>query len=306
MELIGENIHIISKTVQSALLNRDEDFIKSLLNAQKNMDFADLNVGPAKGNFAGILKWLVEFVQENSNIGISLDTTNADEMAEAISCIENSSNVFLNSTAKDEPRLSRVTDLAAEYGCSVVALTMSKETGIPKTCDGRLEIAFEIYEKCLKKGIESDRIYFDPLILPVSVDQSQAVEAINTIKMIKESFDPPVKTVIGLSNISNGSPAQLRPLINRVFAVLAFGAGLDAAIIDAKDVELVRVLRMLESSNPQNEVDKLYIKLSEMIANFLDLEDVSFDVNDEEQVKIIKTAQVLLGKKIYSHSFTQI
>lgn len=306
MELIGENIHIISKTVQNALLNRDEDFIKSLVAVQKDTDFVDLNVGPAKGNFAGILKWLVELVQETSNCGLSLDTTNVDEMSEALSCITNKSNVFLNSTAKDEPRLGRVTDLAVESECKMIALTMSKDTGIPKTSDGRLEIAFEIYEKCLEKGIESEKIYFDPLILPVSVDQSQAVEAVNTIKMIKESFDPPVRTVVGLSNISNGSPAQLRPLINRVFAALAYGAGLDAAIIDAKDTELVRVLRMLEASSPQNDVDKLYINLSEMIANFSELEDVEYDTNDEEQVRIIKTAQVLLGKKIYSHSFTQI
>ena len=144
------------------------------------------------------------------------------------------------------------------------------------------------------------------MILPVSVEQSQALEAINTIKMIKESFDPPVNTIIGLSNISNGSPKELRPLINRVFAVLAFGAGLDSAIIDAKDTGLVRILRMLENGNPQNSTDELYIKLSDMIKDFSDVESITYDKNDEEQSVIIKTVNILTGKKIYSHSFTQI
>ena len=158
----------------------------------------------------------------------------------------------------------------------------------------------------MEKGIDSSKIFFDPLILPVSVDQSQALEALNTIKMIKESFEPPVKTVIGLSNISNGSPKEMRGLINRVFAVLAYGAGLDAAIIDAKDTELVRVFRMLEKQSPQNGIDELYISLASMIADFSDLSDIIYDKSSEEQTKIIKTAGILMNNEIYSHSFTQI
>ena len=169
-----------------------------------------------------------------------------------------------------------------------------------------MEIAFNIYEKCLEKEIESEKLFFDPLILPVNVEQSQGLEAINTIKMIKESFDPPVKTVIGLSNISNGCPKEIRPLINRVYACLAFGAGLDAAIIDAKDFELVRILKMLDENSPNSDIDNLYVNLAQMIKDFGGLEDVEFDRTDKEQLKIIKTAGILLNREIYSHSFTQI
>lgn len=306
MELIGENIHIISKSVRQALSTKDEEFIKSLVEVQKNLDYADLNVGPAKGNFSDILPWLVELVQKNSTLGISLDTTNCDEMKNGLAVCKKPEKTFLNSTSKDLPRLDKITAMAAANNCNIIALTLSKETGIPKTSDGRLEIAFEIYEKCAEKEIENEKIYFDPLILPVSVEQSQALEALNTIKMLKESFDPPVKTVIGLSNISNGSPAELRPIINRTFAVLAYGAGLDAAIVDAKDTELVRILRMLEIGKPQKEIDKLYINLSKMFSDFLELEEIEYNKTDPEQLKIIKTVSILLGKKIYSHSFTQI
>lgn len=306
MILIGENIHIISKSVREALECKNEDFVKGLIDIQSDMDYADLNVGPARGKLQGILPWLCKLVEGNSKLKISLDTTNSDEMRSGLKVCKNTENAFLNSTGKDEPRLGNITDMAAEYRCNLIALTMGKETGIPKTADGRLEIAFEIYEKCMEKGIDNSKIYFDPLILPVNVEQSQAMEAINTIKMIKESFDPPVNTVIGLSNISNGSPKELRPLINRVFAVLAFGAGLDAAIIDAKDTELIRVLKMLSENNPQNSVDELYIKLSEMIRDFSETDSIDYDKNSEEQSLIIKTADILTGKKIYSHSFTQI
>lgn len=303
MILIGENIHIISKQVREALEKKDENFVKNLLKIQENVDCVDLNVGPAKRHLDGIFQWLIPLVQGKN---ISLDSTNTQAIEQGLKLIKNPQNCFINSTSKDSEKLEILTDLTVQYNCNLIALALSKETGIPKTADGRLEIVFEIYEKCMEKGIESDKIFFDPLILPVCADQSQAIEALNTIQMIKESFDPQVNTVIGLSNISNGCPVTLRPLINRVFACLAFGAGLDAVILDAKDTELIRILKMLEENSPKTSVDKLYIKLAELIRSFGELEEIEFDKNSIEEQNIIKTAAILLNKKIYSDSFTQI
>uniref|UniRef100_UPI0040259D59 dihydropteroate synthase n=1 Tax=Candidatus Stercorousia sp. TaxID=3048886 RepID=UPI0040259D59 len=304
MILIGENIHVISKIVREALIKRDENFVLDLINAQNKMDYIDLNVGPAKSDLIDVLPWLAKIIQNNSECGISFDTTNSEEMKKGLQSFGGKS--FINSISLDDERIEKIGGLAVEYCSNLIALTLSKENGIPKDADGRLEIAFNIYEKCLEKGIDNEKLFFDPLILPICVDQSQGIEAINTIKMIKESFDPPVKTVIGLSNISNGCPKELRPLINRVYASLAFGAGLDAAIIDAKDDELIKILKMLEMNSPKSQLDKLYVNLSDMISNFGELDDVEFNKDDIEQLKVIKTARILLNNEIYSHSFTQI
>lgn len=304
MILIGENIHVISKIVREALIKRDENFVLDLINSQNKMDYIDLNVGPAKSDLIDVLPWLAKIIQNNSECGISFDTTNSEEMKKGLEIF--GGKTFINSISLDDDRIEKIGGLAIEYGSNLIALTLSKENGIPKDADGRLEIAFNIYEKCLEKGIDNEKLFFDPLILPICVDQSQGIEAINTIKMIKESFDPPVKTVIGLSNISNGCPKDLRPLINRVYASLAFGAGLDAAIIDAKDDELIRILKMLDMNSPKSPLDKLYVNLSDMISNFGELDDIEFDKEDVEQLKVIKTARILLNNEIYSHSFTQI
>ena len=304
MILIGENIHVISKQIRAALVSRDEAFISGLVRLQRDMDYIDLNVGPAKNNLEGILAWLSNIVMKESNAGISFDTTNSIEMKKGLEAF--SGKTFINSTSNDNERLEKMTDFAVEYDSNLIALTLSKEFGIPKTSDGRLEIAFEIYEKCIEKGIDNHKIFFDPLILPVCVDQSQGVEALNTIKMIKESFAKPVKTVIGLSNISNGCPKEIRPLINRVFACMAFGAGLDAAIIDAADLKLVEMLKMLENASPKSEIDELYINLAGMIRDFDTLENINYNVKSNEQSLIVKAANVLLNNEVYSHSFTQI
>jgi len=303
MILIGENIHIISKQVRRALEERDENFIKNLIKIQQNMDCIDLNIGPARGKLDKVFEWLCPLAGDSN---ISFDSTNADAIELGLKLTNNNENCFINSTSNDTEKLERLTDLALEYNCNLIALAMSGKTGIPKTADGRLELVFEIYEKCMEKGIPSDKIFFDPLILPVCVEQSQALQALHTIKMIKESFEPKVETVIGLSNISNGIPKELRPLVNRVFGSLAFGAGLDSAIIDARDTELVRLFRMLENNSPQSNTDKLYIQLSAIIRDFGELEGVEFDKNNLQEQNIIKTAEILLNKKIYSDSFTQV
>ena len=302
MILIGENIHIISKTVREALEKKDENFVKNLIKIQENMDCLDFNIGPAKNNLENIFEWLISL----SNKPISFDSTNTNAIKNGILTVHNPSQCFINSTSKDAERLETLTDLTAETNCNLIALALSKETGIPKTADGRLEIVFEIYEKCKEKEIESSKIYFDQLVLPINVDQSQATEALNTIQMIKESFEPKVNTVIGLSNISNGAPKNIRPLINRVFGAMAYGAGLDAVIMDATDFELVKIFKMLESNSANTNIDKLYLNIAQMIKNFGDIDDIEFDKNNQEEQNIIKTAMILLNKKVYSDSFTQV
>lgn len=306
MILIGENIHVISKTVQNALLQRDEKFILDLIKRQSHMDYIDLNVGPAKGNLEGILPWLCELVEANTKLKISFDTRNIDEMKRGLEKTKQPQASLINSTSADVDRLEPLTDLAAEFGSNIIALTMNKEVGIPKSADERLALAFEVFEKCQEKGIDNGKIFYDPLILPVGVDQAQAQEALNTIQMIKQSFDPEVMTTIGLSNISNGSPNEIRPILNRVFAVLAYGAGLDSAIIDSFDEELINAIKVLNTQDAKSSIDELYINLADMIRNFSEIEEISYDKNDEKQVEIIKTARVLLNKDVYTHSYRQI
>lgn len=308
MKLISENLHIISKSTKEAVLNRDESYIKDLLQRQinTNPDWIDLNIGPSRGAFAGTMQWIVALTQNLTDIPLSLDSTNTDEIELGLALAQKPQKWIINSTSADQDRLDRVTDIASKYGCNLIALTMNSELGIPKEADTRLELAFEIASTAEAKGITNDRLYFDPLILPVCVDQTQAEEALNTIRMLKESFDPQVMTTIGLSNVSNGCPKELRALINRVFMVLAAGCGLDSAIVDSFDDELLRINKVIETQSPQKAYDNTYLALFNMMRNFEEIESVEYDSSDPEQVKIFKTAEILLNKKVYTNSYLEI
>lgn len=309
MKLISENLHIISKATKEAIINRDEKYVRELLCRQikTKPDWIDLNIGPARSaNFEGTMEWLGAIVTDMTNIPISFDSTNTKEIEDGLKLVKSSKKCIINSTSADEERLETVTDLAAKYDASIIALTMNSELGIPKDSDTRLELAFSVTEKTEEKGIANERIFFDPLILPVCVDQAQTLEALNTIRILKESFDPQVLTTVGLSNVSNGCPKELRPAINRVFAVMAMGCGLDSAIVDSFDSELLRINSMIENKAPINESDKLFINIYNMMKDFSELEEIEYDKNDKKQQDIYKTAEIILNKKVYSHSYLEI
>lgn len=308
MKLISENLHIISPNTKAAVLNRDVSYIKDLLKRQltANPDWIDLNIGPARGAFSGTMNWLVDIVRDITDVPLSFDSTNLTEIEAGLSAVINPEKCLINSTSADTERLNNTIELVQKYNCGLIALTMNSEIGIPKEADRRLELAFEISAAAESNGIENDRLYFDPLILPVCVDQTQASEALNTIRMLKESFEPQVMTTIGLSNVSNGCPKDLRSVINRVFMVMAAGCGLDTAIVDSFDSELLRINELLETKVVSKTYDKLYLDIFDMMQSFDDISSLSYDNADDEQIRIIKTLEILLNKKVYSNSYLEI
>lgn len=305
MKLIAENIHVISKITKEAFLNRDEEYIKNLMTkiTKTNPNWIDFNVGPSKGKFEGTIEWLTKIYKEIGTIPISFDSTNINEIENGLRLIKNVQNCIINSTNADDERLEKFSSVAAKYNTYLIALTLNSQTGIPKEAEERLDLAFKIIDMCETKGIGHNKIIFDPLVLPICIDQSQAKVSLDTIRMLKESFDPPVLTTIGLSNISNGAPKHLRSLINTVYMTMAMGNGLDSAIVDVFDEELLRVHKMLLENKPQKSYDELYLNIYNTFKNYGEIDDISYDKLDKEQEKIIKTAKILMNKEIYSACF---
>ncbi|NQS99486.1 MAG: dihydropteroate synthase, partial [Candidatus Omnitrophica bacterium] len=126
--------------------------------------------------------------------------------------------------------------LAKKYKAGLVGLTMGAK-GIPRDKNERSEFAAQIVSACMEAGIDTTDIYLDPIILPVNVAQPQAKEVLESIREFSLLSDPPPKTVVGLSNVSQGT--DQRNLINRIFLVMAVASGLDAAIVDPLDKDLM-------------------------------------------------------------------
>ncbi len=300
MILIGENIHIISKTVREALEQKDENFVKNLIKIQQNLDGIDLNIGPGNKKFDTFFDWICPMCE---GIKISFDTTNPKLILSGLENVKNPQDCFINSICLNE-KFYEVLDIAKKYNSNLIALAMDKQ-GVRKSADSRMELVFELYEKLVESGIESEKIFFDPLVLPIKFDQTQGIEVLNTIRMVKEGIED-VKTIVGLSNISNGIPTNLRPLVNRVFGVMAYGAGLDSAIIDAKDVELIRIFKMLDKGSVESELDSLYKQIFEIVKNYGDLSEIKYDQSDINLKNIMACVKILFNQELYSDIFARV
>jgi len=238
MFFIGERINGMFKDVAEAIKKKDSAFIRQLVERQirHGAEALDVNVGPSTENPEEAMAWLVKTISEVSDVPLAIDTTKKEVMEIGLSLSR--SRPIINSVNANDDRLGFLFSLAKKYDASMIALTMDK-SGIPKDTEGRLELAMKIIAFAVEEGFDINRLYIDPVILPVNVAQSQIKEVLRTIKESKMLSDPPPKTILGLSNVSQGSDIKTRALINRTFLAMAIGAGLDAAILDVTDNELM-------------------------------------------------------------------
>ena len=307
MYAIGENIHIVSPRVKTALQERDGGFFVELARQQQanGADALDLNIGPRKKDGPEVVEWLVECMQEAvPGMTLSFDTTNLAAIEAGLKKV--GANGIVNSASAEAERLETVPPLAAKYGAKLIALCIEKG-GIPVGADARVGIAMEkLIPRAEELGIPMENLYIDPLILTVSGCQEYVPEAIETVRMLKMVADPPPMTVVGLSNVSNQVPADLRPLLNQVHVAMLMGVGLDAAILDPLDTELMAVIRGVEERDDSTPVKALYLKLYDAVAVGEHLEPDQIDMIDPEQEKIWKTIQVLRNQVIYTDSFLRL
>jgi 5-methyltetrahydrofolate corrinoid/iron sulfur protein methyltransferase len=239
MIIIGEKINATLGPVKPIILNRDNAALLDLARgqAEAGANFLDVNVGTGVGSQAEeveAMKWAVETIQAEGEAPLCLDSADPAVLNAGLEA-NTHRPVMINSTSGEPEKLAGIVPLAAKYNTSLVALTMD-EAGIPKTVDDRRRAAEKIVAALEKFGVPLDQVLFDPLVLPVSTDITYGMVTLKTIARLKADY-PEAKTVLGLSNISYGLPDRSR--LNVAFLHMAIAFGLDAAIIDPLDQELM-------------------------------------------------------------------
>ena len=236
MFIIGELINGMYKEVGRAIQQKDKSVIQRVAQEQIKVgcDALDLNCGPVSSNPASDMAWLVQTVQEITDKTLCLDSTKVNAIEEGLKVAKN--KAIINSTSADKERLDLIVPLALQYKTGLIGLTLDKK-GVPQDRDRRLELAATVVADCQEKGFPLEELYIDPVVLPVNVAQAQLEDSLKALAEIKIISQPPPKIVVGLSNVSQG--AQQRSLINRTFLVMAMVNGLDAAILDPLDKQLM-------------------------------------------------------------------
>jgi 5-methyltetrahydrofolate corrinoid/iron sulfur protein methyltransferase len=290
MLFIGENIHIIAKTVSEAVNQKDKKSLQQMAKEQADagMDYIDLNVGPARKN-PEVMGWLVETVQEVLDRPLALDSTNP--LAVEAGLQKAKRPPLINSASGKQESKERMLPLAAKYQCGVI-LSVLSDQGIPSDAEARAERIMETAAFANELGIENERLWIDPILLPVSVAQQGVVACLEFTQMLPDLL-PGVKSTIGLSNISNGVPEQLRGILNRTYLVMLQRYGMHSAIVDAFDAELRDLVRGKLPS------------IVEVIHKVMDKQEVDPASLPPRERDYAKTAKVLMGEVLYSHTWLE-
>jgi 5-methyltetrahydrofolate corrinoid/iron sulfur protein methyltransferase len=292
MILIGENLNVMSKTLGPALKERNAAPIQEMARAETEagIDLIDLNIGPARRGGDELMDWVVNTVQAATDKQLSLDTTNLVAMEAGLKAYKG--RALINSISLQTDRIEKGLELAKEHDADLIGLLWSND-GMPRDANERAMHTVDFSYKANEMGIPNERIWIDPIASPVSVEINQVKACVEFMSMLGE-IAPGCKSTVGLSNISNGTPTELRPWLNRTYMIMLMRYGLHSAIVDAFDTDLIQIAR----GQRQDIVDLVY--------KMMDGEKPDLSSLSEELVKYAKTVRVLTGESLYSHAWLEI
>jgi cobalamin-dependent methionine synthase I len=292
MILVGENLNIMSRTLGPALKARQAQPVQQMAKAEDAMgiDYLDINIGPARKGGDEFMSWVVKTVQEVTAKPLSLDTTNPVAMAAGLEACHGPA--LLNSISLEPARLEQELPLVSKYKADMIGLLWGTD-GMPRDANERCMLAVDLVYKANELGIPNERIWIDPIITPVCGEINQLKASLEFMQMLPE-IAPGCRTIVGLSNVSNGTPGELRPHLNRTFLIMLMKYGLYAAIVDAFDAELINIAR---GRRPN---------LVQLVNRMLDGDKPDFGALTVDEQQVARTVRVLTGESLYSHSWLQI
>ena len=226
--VIGERINPTGKKrLKQALRDGDLGYVVSqgISQQEQGADILDVNVGLPEIDEVKVIQQATEQLQGSTLLPLQIDSTDPAAVEAAVR--RYAGKPIINSVNGKQQIMDEILPLVAHYGTNVVGLTLD-EGGIPDTAEARFAIAERIVAEAARYGIGPDRILIDCLVMTASTNQRQAEQILRAMSLCKERLG--VKCALGVSNISFGLPA--RPLLGSVFLAAAFGAGLDAPIMN--------------------------------------------------------------------------
>jgi len=298
MLLIGESLNVISKKIGRAFKERDPKPIQeeALFQKEKKMDYIDINLGPAKKDGHELMPWVVEVVQDVvPDIPLALDTSNINAIEASLKVIKpvpSGTSHIINSIMVRPERYEKMVPLAVEYDADFIALMWGPE-GLPRDGNERAALCVELLYFANEAGIPNEKIWVDGIVTPVNIQQPQAISLMEFQGMLPDICPGAVSTC-GLSNISNGPPEHLRPILNSTYMVMLQKYGMHSVIADPRDDALISIAK----GERQDIVDLIY---DIMDGNEPDLGSLS-----KELLDYAKTTSVILGKTLYSDSWLEL
>ena len=260
MLIIGERINTSRKVkgepvIENAVKARDAEYFIDLARKQyeAGANYIDVNAGTLLDGEPDAVEWLVTTIQGALDLPLAIDSPNPVAVERALSV--HKGQAMINSITAESERYRNILPLVKKYGTKVIALSMG-DAGIPPDAEGRLSVARELIGNLKAEGVKAEDIYADPLVYPIATGPEVGLAVLDTIKAIRAGF-PDVHISAGVSNVSHGMPA--RKFLNQAFTVMCITAGLDTAIVDPMDRQLMALIYASEALIGRDEYCAEYL-----------------------------------------------
>ncbi|SHN80346.1 methyltetrahydrofolate cobalamin methyltransferase [Desulfitobacterium chlororespirans] len=238
MIIIGEKINGSIPAMAKAIQARNEAAIAdcAVKQAEAGANYLDVCASVPEKIEVDVLKWLIDRVQRATDLPICVDSPSPHSIAAVLPFCQRPG--IVNSVSMEGEKIDVLFPLIAGTEWQCIAL-LCDDKGIPHSVEKRLEVFAKIMKKAQEFKIDPSRLYIDPLVETLSTQETTLTVFGECAREIKKQY-PAVHVTSGLSNISFGLPA--RRLINQAFLVLAMGAGMDSAIIDPTNRDLLGLI----------------------------------------------------------------
>ena len=244
MIIIGEKINGSIPVVAKAIAERDAEFIKARAVAQANAGatFIDCCASVPEAEEVETLHWMIDCIQSVTDLPIAVDSPSADVLTQAYKFCNKPG--LINSVSGEGDKIDKIFPILAENkGWQVIAL-LSDDTGIPKNAADRLRVFDKIMAKAKEYGIAPNRIHIDPLVEMLCTSENGIETNVEVISTVRAKY-PSIHITAAVSNISFNLP--VRKMVNLGFTVLAMNAGLDSAILDPTNRDMMGVIYATEA-----------------------------------------------------------
>ncbi len=240
--IIGERLNTQgSKKAKRLVLSDDFDGLIELGREQVRDGAHCIDVCVATTERSDELEFMKKLVKRLSleiDAPLVIDSTDPKVISEAVYHIPGRPIINSINLEGDGSRFHSLAPIMAKFGIPSISMCIGPK-GMAKTAEDKISVARLLFETGKQYGLKSWQYIFDVLTFTLATGEPEyansAVETLRGISLVKKEIEG-CFTTLGLSNISFGLPINARKIINSVFLHHALKAGLDAVIINAKDI----------------------------------------------------------------------
>ena len=243
MIIIGEKINGSIPSVAKAIEERNADWIRDLAKKQADAGATYIDVCASVDEDIEVetLHWLIDLVQEVTDLPIAVDSPSPDSILGALPFCNKPG--LVNSVSGEGDKIAKIFPVIADTEWECVAL-LCDDTGIPKSAEDRLRVFDHIMEEAKKYNIDPSRLHIDPLVEMLCTTDDAMANLAEVMTKIKDQY-PTIHITGAVSNISFNLP--YRKIVNLCFMVLSMNAGLDSAIFDSLNRDLIGAVYATEA-----------------------------------------------------------